>query len=110
MPTIASDESKRRLTVADSGSSGINDARFEVILKWLAAAMCALQMYYVGLESYRHWHGVSSASGALLVGYLMIYPGPLLLLMRKRISPSMTAVVVYVALGTATALIFPTAP
>jgi len=88
----------------------VKGAQFGVPSKWGVVILCALQMYYLVLEFYRHWSAMSSSSRALLVAYLMVYPLPLLHLMRKNINPFVTAILVYVTFGITAILIFPMVP
>lgn len=89
--------------------SHMDGTGFQVISRWGTALLCFLQMWYVALESYRHWRVMGPSSHVLLVPYLMLYSLPWLRLMRGNDSPFVT-ILVYVILGTASFLIFPLAP
>lgn len=75
---------------------------------WWIAAICALQMCYLGLEIYRHWPAMSITARALSVVYVTAYPVPWLRLFKREVNPFSVAIIVYSLLGVAAFLIFPT--
>ena len=69
--------------------------------------LCFLQMWYVALESYRHWRVIGPSTRVMVIFYLVLYPLIWLHLTKKDANPLVAAILVYCALGTAALLIFP---
>ena len=92
------------------GSTGVDSGGFRTFSTWGTGILCLLQMYYLALELYRHWNAMGPSSRALLLVYVAFYPIPWLLLIKKDANPFVAAILVYVAMGVAALLIFPTVP
>jgi len=87
----------------------VGSRSLQVYGKWGVILLCLLQMWYLVLEIYRHWHVMGSNSRVLCVPYLVMYPLVGLNLVKKNPNPVVCTILVYIALGAANFLIFPLA-